>query len=117
MSQENVEIVKVAYEALASGGLDPFMEHFTEDIEYRSIEGAPDDDGPIHGKQAVRAWLQEWIDMFDGFRIELVELIDADGDAVVEAERYGGRAKRGSGVEYATREQALEAAGLSESQK
>ena len=138
MSQENVEIVKVAYEALASGGLDPFMEHFTDDIEYRSIEGAPDEDGPIHGKQAVRAWLQEWIDMFDGFRIELVELIDADGDAVVEAERYGGRAKRGSGVEtesalwtvfnirdgkiargreYATREQALEAAGLSESQK
>ena len=56
MSQENVEIVKVAYEALASGGLDPFMEHFAHDVEYRSIEGAPDDHGPIHGKQAVRAW-------------------------------------------------------------
>ena len=54
--------------------------------------------GPIHGKEGVRASLQDWIDMFDGFWMELVELIDAGGVTVFTAERYGGRARL-SGVE------------------
>jgi len=133
MSQENVEIVRVAYEAFARAGLDRFMEHFTDDVEYRAL--GPDGDlSPLQGQDAVRAWLQDWIDMFDGFWQRLVELIDAGGDTVFTAERFGGRArlsgveadspnwtvftirdgKIASGHEYATREQALEAAGLSE---
>ena len=135
MSQDNVEIVKVAYEVFARAGLDRFMEHFTDNVEYRVLAGADDlIHGPIHGKDAVRAWLQDWIDMFDGFWMELVELIDAGGGTVFTAERYGGRARL-SGVEtdspnwtvftirngkiarareYEAREQALEAVGLSE---
>jgi ketosteroid isomerase-like protein len=134
MSQENVEVVKVAYEAFARGGLDRFMEHFTEDVDYRAVVGAIDDIGPIHGKDAVRAFLQDWIDTFDGFSMELVELIDAGEDTVVAVERFGGRArlsgvetdqtigdvftirdgKIARGREYLTPEQALEAAGLRE---
>ena len=57
MSQENVKVVRLAYEALARGGLDRFMEHFTDDVDYRAVSGAPDDIGPIHGKNAFRAWL------------------------------------------------------------
>ena len=135
MSQENVEVVKVAYEVFARAGLDRFMEHFTDDVEYRVLAGADDlIHGPIQGKDAVRAWLQDWIDMFDGFWMELVELIDVGGGTVVTAERYGGRARL-SGIEtdspnwtvftirkgkiarareYEAREEALEAAGLSE---
>jgi ketosteroid isomerase-like protein len=134
MSRENVEIVKVAYEAFARGGLDRFMEHFADDVDYRAVEGAPDDSGPIHGTDAVRAWLQDWIDTFDEFWFEPIELIDAGEDTVVAIERFGGRAKL-SGVEtsqteavvysirggklarcreHPTREQALEAAGLRE---
>ena len=134
MSEENVETVKVAYEAFAHGRLDRFMEHFTDDVDYRAAENAPDDIGPIHGKDALRAWLQDWMDTFDGFWMELVELIDAGGVTVVAAERFGGRArlsgvethqiiggvftirdgKIARGREYISREQALEAAGLSE---
>ena len=134
MSQENVEIVKVAYEVFAREGLDRFIEHFTDDVEYRVLGADGLIHGPIHGKDGVRAWLQDWIDMFDGFWQQLVELIDAGGDTVFTAERFGGRArlsgveadspnwtvftirdgKIARGHEYATREQALEAAGLSE---
>jgi ketosteroid isomerase-like protein len=134
MSRENVEIVKVAYEAFVRGGLDRYMEHFTDDVDYRAIEGAIDDVGPIHGKDAVRAWLQDWIDTFDEFWFEPIELIDAGEDTVVAVERYGGRArlsgvetdqaeavvltirdgKIARGREYATRHEALEAAGVSE---
>jgi ketosteroid isomerase-like protein len=134
MSQENVEVVRVAYEAFARGGLDLFMDYFADDVDYRAGEGASDDRGPILGKDAVRAWLQDWIDMFDGFRMELLELIDAGEDMVVIAERYGGRAKLSGvetasmlwavlnirdgkiarGREYMSREPALEAVGLGE---
>ena len=88
---EEVEVVKASYEAFASGGLDRYMEHFTDDVVFRAVEGAPDEPGPIHGKDAVRAWLQDWIDMFDGYWEEPVELIDAGGDTVVAVERFGGR--------------------------
>jgi len=135
MSKENVEVVRRAYEAFARDGLDPFMKNFTDDVEYGVLAGANDlIHGPCHGKESVRAWLQDWIDMFDGFWMELVELIDAGGDTVFTAERYGGRARHSGvetdspnwtvftiregkiagGAEYETREQALEAAGLSE---
>ena len=110
------------------------MEHFSDDVDYRAVSGAPDDIGPIHGKNAFRAWLKDWFDTFDGFRMELLELIDAGDDTVVWVERFGGRAKRSGieidlviggvftirngklarGREYATREQALQAAGLRE---
>jgi ketosteroid isomerase-like protein len=131
MSRENVEVVKVAYDAFAREGLDRFMEHHTDDVEYRQVLGEMAGK-PRHGKDAVRAWLQDWIDMFDGFWMELVELIDAGGVTVFTAERFGGRArvsgvetdqanwtvftirdgKIARGHEYPTREQALEAAGL-----
>jgi ketosteroid isomerase-like protein len=135
MSTENVEVVKVAYKAFARGGLDRFIEHFTDDVEYHVLAGADDlIHGPIHGKDALRAWLQDWIDMFEGFWMQLVELIEAGGVTVFTAERYGGRArlsgvevdspnwtvftihegKIAGGHEYETREQALEAAGLTE---
>ena len=130
MSQANLDVVRVAYDALASGGLDRFMEHFTDDVDYRAVPGAPDDIGPIQGKEAFRAWLEDWMDTFDGFSMELLEVIDAGEDTVVWVERFGGRAKRSGvqtdqtiggvftirdgklarGREYATRAQALEAA-------
>jgi ketosteroid isomerase-like protein len=134
MSQENVEAVEDAYKAFADEGLDRFLEHWTDDLDHRSIPGAPDDRGPIHGKDAMRAYVQDWVDTFDEFRLEPVELIDVGGDVIVAVLRYGGRAKLSGietdetfgvvftirdrkimrGREYTTRQQALEAAGLSE---
>ena len=107
---------------------------WTEDLDHRAIEGAPDDRGPIQGKDALRAYLEDWFDTFDGFRVEPLELIDAGEDQVVAVLRFGGRAKLSGvetdqtlailatirsgtiarGREYATRAEALEAAGLSE---
>jgi ketosteroid isomerase-like protein len=134
MSQENVEIVRSALDAFARGGLDAAAEYWTDDIDHRSIPGAIDDRGPMHGKAAVRAYYQDWLDTFDNTWTEPVELIDAGEDQVVSVLRMGGRAKQSGietnltyavlntirdgriarGREYATREEALKAAGLSE---
>lgn len=134
MSQENVEAVGAAYQAFAGRGIDGFLEHLTEDVDHRAIEGAPDDRGPMHGKDDLRAYVQDWLDTFDQFTAQPVELVDAAEDQVVAAIRIGGRAKLSGvetdltffvlytlrdgkiarGREYATREQALEAAGIRE---
>src|SRR5262245_27701764 len=134
MSEENVEFVRDAAMAFNRGDLDTWIEYWTDDIDYRAIEGAPDDHGPILGKDALRIHFQDWLDTFDDFRQDPVEQIDVGDDKVIVVFRISGRAKlrgvetnltyyalytvRGGkierGREYWTRDEALPAAGLSE---
>jgi ketosteroid isomerase-like protein len=134
MSQENVEMVREAAAAYNRGDLDAWFEYLADDIDYRAAEGALDDRGPIHGKDAIRAHMQDWLDLFDDFKSEPLELIDAGEDQVIAVVRISGGAKLSGveadltyaavytirdgkiarGREYWTKEQALEAAGLSE---
>jgi uncharacterized protein len=134
MSQDNVELVRRGFEAFAQGGLDAMGDFWADDIDYRAAEGALDDHGPMHGKDAVRAYVQDWLDMFDDAKVEPVELIDAGEDQVIAVVRGSGRAKLSGvetdmtyavvytirdgkvarGREYWTKEQAVEAAGLRE---
>ena len=79
MSQENVEVIERAYAAWNQTGLDAFSEYWAENTQWRSIEGDPVYRGPMHGRDAVRAYLEDWLDMFDDFRVEPVELVDAGG--------------------------------------
>jgi ketosteroid isomerase-like protein len=133
MSQENVEVVRAAFDAFERGGLDAMAEFWDPKIDWRAAEGALDDVGEIRGEAAMRAYIQDWLDEFDDVHIELEELIDA-GDQVVAVQRVGARAKASGvdtelryavvntvrdgkvvrGREYWTRDQALEAVGLSE---
>jgi ketosteroid isomerase-like protein len=134
MSQENETTVRDAAAAFNRGDLDAWLEYWTDDIDYRAVEGALDDRGPMHGKDAVRAHFQDWLDTFDDLKAEPLELIDAADEQVVTVLRFGGRAKLSGveadltfavvytlrdgkiarGREYWTRDEALEAAGLSE---
>jgi uncharacterized protein len=134
MSAENVQIVIDTFTAFNRGDLDTLSEYFADDIDYRAVEGAPDDHGPIHGKDALRAYVQDWLDTFDDFKSEPVDLIDAGEDKVIAVTRISGRAKLSGvetdltyaalytirdgkivrGREYWTRDEALEAAGLRE---
>jgi ketosteroid isomerase-like protein len=134
MSQENVENVGDAAAAFNRGDLNAWWEYWAEDIDYRAVEGAPDDHGPIQGKEAMREYVQDWLDTFDDFRFEPVEITDAGDDKVIAVIRISGRAKLSGvetdltfailytirdgkiarGREYWTRDEALEAAGLLE---
>jgi ketosteroid isomerase-like protein len=132
MSEENTAVVEAAWNAFARDGLDALAAYWTEDVEHRAIEGAPDDRGPMHGKDVLRAYAQDWLDTFDDVKTEVVEVIDAGGDKVVAVLGTRGRAKLSGiraeltyavvytiregkiarGREYPTRDEALEAAGL-----
>src|SRR3954451_14777729 len=132
MSQENVEVVRRAFEAFDSEGFDGLAEFWHPDINWRAMEGAPDDVGVFTGHDAMRRYLDDWLEMFDG-RIELEEFIDA-GDRVVVMQHGSGKSKRTGipvdlrytvvytvqdgkivrGREYPTRSEALKAVGLAE---
>jgi uncharacterized protein len=133
MSEENVEIVRQYFRAYDRGGWDALAEFSHPDINWRAAEGALDDVGLMEGPDALRHYYEQWEDTFDTMRAEVEELVDA-GDQVVAVVRGIGRMKESeaevdlryaivfsirdgkiaAGREYLTREDALEAAGLSE---
>src|SRR5919106_4672900 len=125
MSEENVEVVRAAWAAWERDGLAGFAEYWADDIEWRAMGGR------WRGKDAGRAYLNEWLELFDEFKPEPIEVIDAGDELVVTVLRYSGREKRSgmdvppeyfvivnkvgdgkmvTGREYATRAEALEAA-------
>jgi ketosteroid isomerase-like protein len=134
MSRENVEIVRDSLTAFAERGLDAMVEFWDADIDWRAIVGAPDDVGEMHGPEAVRRYLPDWIDIFDNVTNVPEELLDIGEDRVLAVQRATGRAKASGvetenryavvytlregkivrGREYMDRKQALEAAGQRE---
>ena len=133
MSQENVEIVRRAYEAFNRGDRDAAVADLAPDCEYvasGAIPGATETYRGPEGFKRFRRWL---LDQFDNVRVDLTEVIEA-GDQVVVLTTSRGRGKR-SGVEtswdvwqvwtlrdgkavrgegFTSKEKALEAAGLRE---
>jgi ketosteroid isomerase-like protein len=133
MSQENAEVVRRQFAAFGRGGLDAVAKFWHPNIEWRAVEGAADDVGLMRGREALRRYYQDWIDTLDQLHADVEEVIfEADERVAVVVHNSGrGRASgvvtegryyvsctvRGgqivSGREYETREQALEAVGLS----
>jgi len=133
VSEENVEVLRRAMEAFDSEGFDGLTEFWHPDINWRAMRGAPDDVGVFTGHDAMRRYLDDWLEMFDDSRIEPEEFIDA-GDRVVVMQHASGKSKRTGipvdmryavvytvqdgkivrGREYATRDEALKAVGLEE---
>jgi ketosteroid isomerase-like protein len=135
MSQENVEIVRRAYEAYARGDLEAALADLAPNVEWHTPPGERELDlEPVyHGPEAVGAALAAWAASWDEWVVEPVEFIDA-GDEVVVVLDERGRGKgsgaevfrahfqvvtvrNGAGIlirEYTSRTEALEAAGLSE---
>jgi ketosteroid isomerase-like protein len=95
MSQEIPERWRLWYSALTSGDLDGVMEFLHDDVEYLPFEESE----TIHGLDAVRRYLEGWLDTWDTFQAEPTEFL-ARGDHVVVGEAFKGRGK-GSGVEAA----------------
>ena len=133
MSQENVEIVRRAFEAFNRGDADATVAAFAPDCEYipsGALPGGTDVSRGPEGYKRFASWLR---DAFDDAHLEIHELIDA-GDRVWVSMTLRGRGKQ-SGAEtswhfwqvwtlrdgkvvhgqgFTAREEALEAAGLRE---
>jgi ketosteroid isomerase-like protein len=65
-------------------------------IEWRAIEGAPDDVGQMHGSARLARYYGEWVELFDEIRHELRDCRDV-GENVVIALHIAAR-NRSSGM-------------------
>jgi ketosteroid isomerase-like protein len=133
MSQENVEIVRRAFEAFAQAGPEAVIEYADPEIELWLPSGLIQAAGTYRGRPAVLDWMREWAEAWEEIDYTAEEFTEA-GDTVVVSVLYDGRGT-GSGVRiegrfwylmklrsgklvrwelYPERTQALEAAGLRE---
>ena len=132
MSQENVEIVRAAYEAVERGDIDDATSLIHPDIEFHTYALSPEA-GVYRGRDAVKKYNEVLFEQFESIRFDIDELVDAGEQVVITTTQHavpkGGEAemsvqifevwtvREGLLVErhsYSTREEALEAAGASE---
>jgi ketosteroid isomerase-like protein len=130
MSEENVEVVRRAYEAVRQRNFDAFLALHDAKVQLTPLrpEGAT-----YHGYEGVRRYWEELFDVFPDFTAEIDE-VRTLGNLVLVAARISGHGK-GSEVpvgqpiwqlgelragkilwwrSFPSRSEALEAAGLSE---
>jgi uncharacterized protein len=133
MSRENVEILEELLARFQAGDRTSLKDAFTEDVVWDTLASITPAAGIYEGPAGVERFFVEWLGTWEDPTVEHLELIDA-GDSVVNVFRWSGRG-RTSGVptegvffgvydlrdgkiaryrQYATRAEALEAAGLSE---
>lgn len=70
-----------------------WAEHaWSPEIEWRAIEGAPDDVGPMKGVERLKRYYGEWLELFEGIRIRATDCRDV-GDKVVVALHVDARSR------------------------
>ena len=136
MSQENVEIVRAVIEAWNAGDVEGLLADVHPELVYHPRADEPDP-SPHVGRDAYERLTYGFVDSFSEVTFEVLELIDA-GDHVIASTVLhvvlrGQGSASGAGVsdtyvfvyklrdglvvqgwEYRTKEEALEAVGLSE---
>jgi ketosteroid isomerase-like protein len=130
MSQENVEIVRRAWETWERGDLTGWLETVSDDL----VTCRPGlDNATYHGREGFLAQASEWSEGFAEWTVAAEELIDAGDQVVVRNHQTARGAASGVPIEmdswfvttvrkgkivrvdiFANEREALEAAGLSE---
>jgi ketosteroid isomerase-like protein len=135
MSRESVEIVRRVYDAAARRDAETVLGLYDPKIEWdwTRVSGLFGHGGLYRGREALQHWFREWSDGLDHIHYEAEEVVAVDDHVLSKANmRARGRA---SGIEvdstlyaiwtiqkskivrvvwFLTREDALEAAGLTE---
>jgi len=135
MSQENAETVRRLYsECWAAANLDVTPEVLHPEIVWTAIESAPDA-GTRRGHAGARRYMSDWLEGFD-FEAMPIDPVGTAADGRLVCSLHATGTERRSGLkteihyggvfrfagdgriiqihEYATAEEAIEAAGLSE---
>src|SRR6476659_9513574 len=95
MSQENVEVVKRAFDGFNGGDLDATLACLTADYVLYPFPAWPDE-SEYRGHEGYRRALGLWTENFEDFNMEVSEMRDL-GDSVLILGELAGRIK-GSGV-------------------
>jgi ketosteroid isomerase-like protein len=134
MSQENVEIVRRFYESWNAQNLDAVLKCARPEIEFDWSASRAPFRGIYLGHEGLTRFWTELQDAWEEFRLEIVEVVECDREQLVTVTAVRGRG-RGSGISmeaggamlwvlrdgmvlrgtfFQSKEEALEAVGLSE---
>ena len=135
MSQENVELAREAIDALNRGDVDAWLAFLSPDVVWETLGGVPGVEEVHRGRAEVREWIEQLWEVAEGIvHTNIEQITDFGEDRVFLAAVFTARG-RGSGVPFElhtwsviwyreglvtrrqafwTRDEALEAAGLSE---
>jgi ketosteroid isomerase-like protein len=89
MSERNVETVRRANALGRAGEIDAFFELFDPEIEFRDLNHAPDLPEVVRGIDALRAMAASWTEVYEEFRADVYEYVDADPWVICDAHWYG----------------------------
>jgi len=132
MSQEDVEIVKEFTRRFAAGG-HVTNDYFDPEIVWDTSASGLPSAGVFYGREGVRRFFRDWLAPWTDYTIEARDCIDAGGAVLLVFRQAGTGKASGARTErdffgvweledskvvrfrlFASREQALDAAGLSE---
>jgi ketosteroid isomerase-like protein len=134
MSQENVEIARESSEAFNRREIDAFLASLHPDVEWDDTSGFPGLQGVYRGRAGVRSWWEAFFEAWESLHVEVEQTTEGSDGRVLLQMLVTGRG-RASGVEtelrawillwivdgkitkrqvFLNRDEALEAAGLSE---
>jgi uncharacterized protein len=82
VSEANVELIKQVEDAFNRGDLDAMVDLIAADAEWEISEENPSA-RTLHGREEIRAYLEDWRDTVHGLHYEAQRYIDA-GNAVVQ---------------------------------
>ena len=104
MSDEAIERVKRGYAAFNRGDLDEAVKDLHPDIEWQVALELPDSppDNTYRGHEGVMRFWRSWHDTFEGFSVEIEEIIDAGDCVLVVGAVHGRGAVSGADVETPT---------------
>lgn len=133
MSEEWADLVRRGFDAVLVGDMEMFNGLTTPDLVLVQPPEVPDAK-TYEGTGAIVEAMEDWPNQWEDFRMDLTEIIDVADEVAVSVTRHRGRGKE-SGIEmdfevlyvsrgrdgklarlemFFKREQALEAAGLTE---
>jgi ketosteroid isomerase-like protein len=128
----NLQVVRDLYDSWMGGDVARALEYLDPEIVWEAITDAPDA-GTYRGHAGVRRYMEDWLGDFDFQGMEFEEVVDEQDRLVIT--QCGRATGKGSGVqteihyavaywlrggkvtgieEFRTKEEALDAAGLSE---
>jgi uncharacterized protein len=132
MSEENVEIIRKVYEATNRGGFRATEPYVHSEVEFHTYAQSPEA-GVYRGREAVLKYNEDLFGQFESVRFEVEELVDAGDRVVVVTTQHavpkGGQEEMNVRISevwvirdgllaerrsYSTRQEAFEAAGLSD---
>jgi uncharacterized protein len=133
MTADNVEVVRRSFEAIGSRDLDALVAMYAPDVEFQPLTGTRVESGGYNGHDGVRAYFDEVGEVWDEMRPHADDVrtvgdrVVVLGGCLVRGRNSGARSdapmawvitvrdgKVTSHRGYRTREEALEAVGLSE---